>query len=239
MAGVIERITGKGEYVLRGRGEDGKWTEITRYDRRVTWADVSEEFEEDLCEKYDVIMLYNKSKRKPEWVKNCKPPIHRFTSTTQAMASAFNTFINMLSMAMTTMIQTQNTMLQMMNQIMTQMQSNRPSLADQLTEAYQMIKVAKLLASEAGSGGKGVDELDRIFMLIDRLRGLQAQVQPQPTPQPTQVQKPELPPELKQKLEEIDREVQEAYEEISQNLDEALAVCREVEEGVECEPEAT
>jgi uncharacterized protein YukE len=235
MAGVLEKITGKGEYILKGRGEDGKWVEITRYTHRVSWADVSEEFEEDLCEKYDVIMLYNKSKRKPEWVKNCKPPIHRFTSTTQAMASAFNTFINMLSMAMTTMIQTQNTMLQMMNQMM----SNRPSLADELAQAYQMIKVAKLLASEAGGGKGGGDELDRIFALIDRLRGLQLQAQPQPTPQPTQVQKPELPKELKQKLEEIDREVQEAYEEISQNLDEALAVCREVEEGVECEPEAT
>jgi hypothetical protein len=234
MASVLEKLAGKGEYILKGRGEDGRWVEITRYDRRVSWADVSEEFEEDLCEKYDTIMLYNKSKRKPEWVKNCKPPIHRFTSTTQAMASAFNTFINMLSMAMTTMIQTQNTMLQMMNQML----SNRPSLADQLTEAYQLIKVAKLLASEAGGGGKGVDELDRIFVLIDRLRGLQAQA-PQPSPQPStpQVQKPELPPEVRQKLEEVDREVQKTYEEIAENLDEAFAVCREVEEGVECESE--
>jgi hypothetical protein len=232
---VIEKLVGKGEYVLRGRGEDGKWVEITRYDRRVSWAEVSEEFEEDLCEKYDTIMLYNKAKRKPEWVKNCKPPISRFTSTTQAMATAFNTFINMLSMAMTTMMQMQNTILQMMNQMM----SNRPSLADELAQAYQMIKVAKLLASETGGGGRGGDELDRIFMLIDRLRGLQLQA-PQPSPpQPQpQTQSRELPPELKAKLEEIDREVQKTYEEIAQNLDEALAICREVE-GEECESETT
>jgi hypothetical protein len=235
MASVLEKITGKGEYVLRGRGEDGKWAEITRYDRRVSWAEVSEEFEEDLCEKYDVIMLYNKSKRKPEWVKNCKPPISRLTSTTQAMASAFNTFINMMSMAMTTMIQTQNTMLQMMSQMM----SNRPSLADQLAEAFQMIKVAKLLASEAGGGGGG-DELDRIFMLIDRLRGLQLQA-PQPSPQPQpipQPQKPQLPPELKAKLEEVDRELEETLAQTAKELDQALAICREVEEGVECESQA-
>jgi hypothetical protein len=230
---VIERLVGKGEYVLRGRGEDGKWVEITRYDRRVSWAEVSEEFEEDLCEKYDTIMLYNKAKRKPEWVKNCKPPIQRITTTTQAMASAFNTFITMMATAMTTMIQTQNTMLQMMSQMM----SSRPSLADELAQAYQMIKVAKLLAREAGGGGGGGDELDRIFMLIDRLRGLQLQA-PQPSPpQPQpQTQSRELPPELKAKLEEIDREVQKTYEEIAQNLDEALAICREVE-GEECEPE--
>jgi flagellar hook-basal body complex protein FliE len=232
---VIERIVGKGEYILKGRGEDGRWVEITRYDRRVTWADVSEEFEEDLCEKYDTIMLYNKAKRKPEWVKNCKPPIHRFTSTTQAMASAFNTFINMLSMAMTTMIQTQNTMLQMMNQMM----SNRPSLADQLTEAFQMIKVAKLLAGEAKGGGGGGDELDRILALIDRLRGLQAQVPQSSTPQPqTQTQSRELPPELKQKLEEVDKELESTYEEMGKELEEALAICKEVE-GEECEPETT
>jgi hypothetical protein len=237
MAGVIDRLTGKGEYTLKGRGEDGKWTEITRYDRRVSWADVSEEFEEDLCEKYDMVMLYNKVKRRPEWVKQCKPPVHRITSTTQAISSAFSTFLNMMSMAMTTMIQTQNTMLQMMNQMM----SNRPSLADQLTEAYQMLKVAKLLAKEAGGGGGGGDELDRIFALIERLRGLQVQAQPQTQPQPQTTQRQprmELPPELKQKLEEVDREVQEAYEEIAQDLDEALAVCREIE-GEECEPEAT
>jgi uncharacterized membrane-anchored protein YhcB (DUF1043 family) len=240
MVSVIEKITGKGEYVLRGRGEDGKWTEITRYDRRVTWAEVSEEFDEDLCEKYDVIMLYNKSKRKPEWVKNCKPSIHRFTSTTQAMASAFNTFINMLSTAITTMIQTQNTMIQMMNQMMTQLQSNKPSLADELAHAYQMIKVAKLLAQEAGGKG-GVDELDRIFMLIDRLRGLQLQAQaPQPsTPQPQpQIQQRELPPELKTKLEEIDKELEKTLAQTAEELDQAFAVCREIEEeGVKCEPE--
>jgi len=230
MSGVIEKITGKGEYILRGRGEDGKWAEITRYTQRVSWADVSEEFEEDLCEKYDTIMLYNKSKRKPEWVKNCKPPIHRITTTTQAISTAFSTFLNMMATAMTTMIQTQNTMLQMI----AQMQSNRPSLADQITEAYQMIKVAKLLAGATGGGGG--DELDRIFMLIDRIRGLQVQA-PQPsTPQP-QVQKPELPPELKAKLEEVDREVERTYEEMDKELEEALAICREVE-GEECEPEA-
>jgi hypothetical protein len=235
---VIERLVGKGEYVLKGRDESGKWIEITRYSQRVTWADVSEEFEEDLCEKYDVIMLYNKVKRKPEWVKNCKPPVHRFMSTTQAMASAFNTFINMLSMAMTTMIQTQNTMLQMTNQIIAQLQSDRPSLADELAQAYQMIKVAKLLAQEAGGGGKGGDELDRIFALINKLRGLQLQA-PQPsTPQSQpQVQKPELPPELKQKLEKVDRELEETLAQTAEELDEALAVCREVE-GEECEPEA-
>jgi hypothetical protein len=233
---VIEKLVGKGEYVLRGRDEGGKWVEITRYTHRVSWADVSEEFEEDLCEKYDVIMLYNKSKRKPEWVKNCKPPISRFTSTTQAMASAFNTFINMLSMAMTTMIQTQNTMLQMMNQIITQMQSNRPSLADELAHAYQMIKVARLLAQEAGSRGGGGDELDRILMLIDRLRGLQLQA-PQSSPQPQQAPQssPQLPPELKAKLEEVDRELEEALTQTTKELEEAFAVCREVEEGVECE----
>jgi hypothetical protein len=233
MSSVIEKITGKGEYILKGRGEDGKWVEITRYNQRVTLVDVSEEFDEDLCEKYDMIMLYNKAKRKPEWVKQCKPPIHRITSTTQAISSAFSTFLNMMSMAMTTIIQTQNTMLQMMSQMM----SNRPSLADELAQAYQMLKVAKLLAKEAGGGGGGGDELDRIFMLIDRLRGLQIQAQQQPTPQPQpQAQRRELPPELRAKLEEIDREVQEAYEEIAENLDEALAVCREVE-GEECEPQ--
>jgi hypothetical protein len=234
MSSVIERITGKGEYILKGRDESGKWAEITRYDRRVSWADVSEEFEEDLCEKYDTIMLYNKAKRKPEWVKNCKPSISRFTSTTQAMATAFNTFINMLSMAMTTMIQMQNTILQMMNQ----MTSNRPSLADELAQAYQMIKVAKLLAHEAGGGKGGVDELDRIFMLIDRLRGLRAQPQSQLTSQPQpQTQSRELPPELKAKLEEVDKEIESKYEEIAEDLNDALAICREVE-GEECEPEA-
>jgi hypothetical protein len=241
MASVIEKITGRGEYVLKGRGEDGKWVEITRYNHRVSWADVSEEFEEDLCEKYDVIMLYNKAKRKPEWVKNCKPPIHRFTSTTQAMASAFNTFINMLSMAMTNMIQTQNTILQMINQIMAQIQSNRPSLADQLAEAFQMIRVAKLLAQETGGSGKGVDELERIFMLIDRLRGLQLQAQaPQPsTPQPQpQIQQRELPPELKTKLEEIDKELEKTLAQTAEELEEAFAVCREIE-GVKCESETT
>jgi hypothetical protein len=234
MSSVIERIAGKGEYVLRGRGEDGKWAEITRYDRRVTWAEVSEEFEEDLCEKYDVIMLYDKKRRKPLWVKNCKPPIHRFTSTTQAMANAFNTFINMLSMAMTTMIQTQNTMLQMMNQMV----SNKPSLADELAQAYQMIKVAKLLAQEAGGSKGGGDELDRIFALIERLRGLQIGLQtqaPQPST-PKQVQ-PELPPELKAKFEEIDKELEETLTQTAEELEEAFAVCREVE-GEGCEPQA-
>jgi hypothetical protein len=118
--------------------------------------------------------------------------------------------------------------------MMTQIQSNRPSLADELAQAYQMIKVAKLLAGESKSGGG--DELDRIFTLIERLRGLSPQPQTQPTPQP-QVQSRELPTELKAKLEEIDSEVQKTYEEIAENLDEALAVCREVE-GEECEPEA-
>jgi hypothetical protein len=232
---VIERLTGKGEYILRGRGEDGKWVEITRYTQRVSWADVSEEFEEDLCEKYDVIMLYNKAKRKPEWVKNCKPPIHRITTTTQAISTAFSTFLNMMATAMTTMIQTQNTMLQMMSQMM----SNRPSLADQLVEAYQMLKVAKLLAREAGGGGGGGDELDRIFALIDRLRVLQTQTQTQPTPQAqTQTVQQQLPPELKQKLEEVDRELEETLTQTAEELGEALAICREVE-GEECESETT
>jgi len=213
--------------------------EIARYDREVKLPEVREDFGEDLCDKYERIMLYDKKKRRPLWVRNCKPPVNRITSMTQALSTAVTTMVNTSMALMTNMIQTQNTMIQMMNQMMAQMQSNRPSLADQLTEAYQMIKVAKLLASQAGGGGGGGDELDRIFMLIDRLRGLQAQA-PQPSPQPStpRVQKPELPPELKQKLEEIDREVQKTYEEIAQDLDEALAICREVE-GEECEPETT
>jgi hypothetical protein len=237
MSGVIERITGKGEYILRAKPEEGGWVEISRYDREVKWAEVREDFGEDLCDKYERVMLYDKKKRRPLWVRNCKPPVSRITSMTQALSTAVTTMVNTAMALMTNMIQTQNTMIQMMNQMMAQMQSNRPSLADELAQAYQMIKVAKLLASEAGGGKGGVDELDRIFMLIDRLRGLQAQAPQQTTPQPQpQVQKPELPPELKAKLEEIDREVQKTYEEIAENLDEALAVCREVE-GVECEPE--
>jgi len=234
MSSVIEKITGKGEYILRGKTEEGGWVEIARYDREVKLPEVREDFGEDICDKYERIMLYDRKRRRPLWVKNCKPPVSRITSMTQALSTAITTIVNTTMALMTSMIQMQNTILQMMNQMM----SNKPSLADELAHAYQMLKVAKMLVQEAGGGKGGGDELDRIFALIDRLRGLQLQAQPQPTPQPTQVQKPELPPELKQKLEEIDREVQEAYEEISQNLDEALAVCREVEEGEECEPEA-
>jgi hypothetical protein len=232
---VLERITGKGEYTLRGKTEEGKWVEISKYDREVKWAEVREDFEEDLCDKYERIMLYDKRKRRPLWVRNCKPPISRVTSMTQALSTAVTTMMNTVMALMNNMIQIQNTMLQMMTQTM----SNKPSLADELAHAYQMMKVAKLLAGEATGGKGGGDELDRIFMLIDRLRGLQPQT-PQPsTPQPQpQAQSRELPPELRAKLEEIDREVQKAYEEIAENLDEALAVCREVE-GEECEPEAT
>jgi hypothetical protein len=122
--------------------------------------------------------------------------------------------------------------------MMTQMQSNRPSLADELAQAYQMIKVAKLLAGEAKGGGGGGDELDRIFTLIERLRGLQVQAPQQTTPQPQpQIQQRELPPELKAKLEEVDKKLESTYEEMDKELEEALAICKEVE-GEECEPEA-
>lgn len=235
---VIERLTGKGEYILRAKPEEGGWVEIARYDREVKWAEVREDFGEDLCDKYERIMLYDKKKRRPLWVRNCKPPVSRITSMTQALSTAVTTMVNTTMALMTNMIQTQNTMMQMMNQMMAQMQSNRPSLADQITEAYQMIKVAKLLAGEAGGGKGGGDDLDRIFALIDRLRGLQAQAPAQPTSQPQpQTQSRELPPELRAKLEEVDKEIESTYEEIAQDLDEALAVCREVE-GEECEPEA-
>ena len=234
MSSVIERITRKGEYILRAKPEEGGWVEISRYDREVKWAEVREDFGEDLCDKYERVMLYDKKKRRPLWVRNCKQSISRITSMTQALSTAVTTMVNTSMTLMTNMIQTQNTMIQMMNQMLAQMQSNRPSLADELAQAYQMIKVAKLLAGATGGGGG--DELDRIFMLIDRIKGLQVQT-PQPsTPQP-QVQKPELPPELKAKLEEVDREVERTYEEMDKELDEALAICREVE-GEECEPEA-
>jgi hypothetical protein len=239
VSGVLEKITGKGEYILRGKTEEGGWVEISKYDREVKWAEIREEFEEDLCDKYERIMLYDKKKRRPLWVRNCKPPVTRITSMTQALSTAVTTMVNTTTALLTTVIQTQNTMVQMMNQMMAQIQSNRPSLADELAHAYQMIKVARLLAQEAGGGKGGVDELDRIFMLIDRLRGLRAQPQSQLTSQPQpQTQSRELPPELKAKLEEIDREVQKTYEEIEQDLDEAFAVCREVE-GEACESEIT
>jgi hypothetical protein len=239
MSGVIEKITGKGEYILRAKPEEGGWVEISRYDREVKWAEVREDFGEDLCDKYERVMLYDKKKRRPLWVRNCKPPVSRITSMTQALSTAVTTMVNTAMALMTNMIQTQNTMIQMMNQMMTQMQSNRPSLADELAQAYQMIKVAKLLAGEAGGGKGGGDELDRIFMLIDRLRGLQLQTPQQTTPQPQpQIQQRELPPELKQKLEEVDKELETTYQEMDKELEEALAICKEVE-GEECEPEAT
>jgi hypothetical protein len=237
---VLEKLTGRGEYVLRAKLEEGGWVEISRYDREVKWAEVKEEFGEDLCDKYERIMLYDKKKRRPLWVRNCKPPVSRMTSITQALSTAMTTMVNTTTALMTTVIQTQNTMIQMLNQMMTQMQSNRPSLADELAHAYQMIKVAKLLAGEAGGKGGG-DELDRIFMLIDRLRGLQLQA-PQPSPQPQPIPQPQpspqLPPELKAKLEEVDRELEETLAQTARELDQALAICREVEEGVECEPQA-
>jgi len=235
MSSVIEKITGKGEYILRGKTEEGGWVEIARYDREIKLPEVREDFGEDICDKYERIMLYDRKRRRPLWVKNCKPPVSRITSMTQALSTAITTIVNTTMALMTSMIQMQNTILQMMNQTM----SNKPSLADELAHAYQMLKVAKMLAQEAGGGKGGGDELDRIFALIDRLRGLQLQAQPQPTSQPQpQVQKRELPPELKAKLEEVDKEIESTYEEIAQDLDEALAICREVE-GEECEPEAT
>jgi hypothetical protein len=238
MSGVIEKLTGKGEYILRGKTEEGGWVEIARYDREVKLPEVREAFGEDLCDKYERVMLYDKKKRRPLWVRNCKPPVTRITSMTQALSTAVTTMVNTAMALMTNMIQTQNTMIQMMNQMMAQMQSNRPSLADELAQAYQMLKVAKLLAKEAGGGGGGGDELDRIFMLIDRLRGLQIQAQPQTQTQTIQQQpRMELPPELKQKLEEVDKELDETLVQTAEELDEAFAICREVE-GEECEPEA-
>jgi len=237
---VIERLVGKGEYVLKAKTEEGGWIEVSRYDREVKWAEVREEFGEDLCDKYERVMLYDKRRRKPLWVRNCKPPVSRITSITQALSTAITTMVNTTTALLTTIIQTQNTMIQMMNQMMTQLQSNKPSLADELAHAYQMIKVAKLLAQEAGGGGKGGDELERIFTWIERLRGLQIGLQtqaPQPSPQPS-TQKPELPPELKAKLEEVDEELEETLTQTAEELEEAFAVCREVEEGVKCEPEA-
>jgi hypothetical protein len=42
---------------------------------------------------------------------------------------------------------------------------------------------------------------------------------------------------LRAKLEEVDKELEDLYTQTAEELDQALAVCREVE-GEECEPEA-
>jgi hypothetical protein len=155
---VIDRILGiKEEYVLKGKREDGKWEEIDKFEKRVSWAEVRYSYEKDLCEEYTHIVLYNKKTRKVEWSKRCASASERLSKDVdtikmmvKGVTDVMHQMMSLQSSVTSQILSLQNTMMNMTNALI--QSSQKRSLADELAEYYQLKKVIKLILEEEGLG---------------------------------------------------------------------------------------
>ena len=240
---VIDRlIGGKGEYVLKGKREDGKWEEISLYDRRVAWAEVRYEFDKDLCQDYTHIILYNKKDRKVEWSKRCPSADEKVAKDIDVT----KTMMKGMTDVVTQMLALQQSMIAQMTSLQTaimnlasniakvsEQASKEPSLVDQLASYYQMKQVIKLLVEEEGAKSSAT-ELDKLFSFIERALNLGKRVEAlRESPAPAQALSSQTPEAVRKALAEAEEKLEKKLLETEEKLDQALAICREVE-GEEC-----